>query len=477
MAALLASAGHGDDQTRARLKKCAFGPCLRYDVLRAAQGGAATFSFEHISKIVQYDFKKRVENLKALDLKFLAAELVVAGLPVASGGTRKDFTKEVTQAIMKLAVDGTLDPDTLAESLNDVTARNRHVAPTGTYVPSGVDELSKVLCLSRLAAVAAAALPPKPAPAKHAKGKGSPTGPQVPAAVPPTTIRPPGKTGATRRVCDLGASCRHITVEWDPDNPGRTRMVTNCACFHHEPEYKQLCTEARNRLAPASSLLPAAATTPASSALVPHITSAEHVASLLAFKRTNQPDRPACMLVPVCTAVRAAPTNDTIQTACDEYNSALAAYAADERSIPSSVPSARLTQFCADHRGMSPRQWHHEILRIWEAYLASLAADLPPGAGAAFLATTTAVKKVFLLDTGSGSNLGPHRAPSGPPGAPGATSVLRAAHTTHRVQTAGGGAVSLHQVFDSELPAYPSARPSCRQHATNGCPARLGPCS
>ncbi len=38
IAALLESAGHGDDQTRDRRKQCAFGVCKRYQVLRAAQG-------------------------------------------------------------------------------------------------------------------------------------------------------------------------------------------------------------------------------------------------------------------------------------------------------------------------------------------------------------------------------------------------------------------------------------------------------
>jgi hypothetical protein len=116
------------------------------------------------------------------------------------------------------------------------------------------------------------------------------------------------------------------------------------------------------------------------------------------------------------------------------------------------VPSAQLVQFRADHNGMSPHQYHHGILRLWEAYLASLAADLPPVAGTALLATTSESKKVLLLDSGSGSNLGPHLAPSGSPGAPGATSELRTAPNQHRVQTAGGGPVSLTNVFDCEMP-------------------------
>jgi hypothetical protein len=133
---------------------------------------------------------------------------------------------------------------------------------------------------------------------------------------------------------------------------------------------------------------------PAPPPVTPHITSATHAADLLAFQRKNQtPHRPACMLVPGCVAVHAAPTDDIIQAAFDGYNSALIEYAADERSVPSSVPSAQLVQFRADHNGMSPHEYHHGTLRLWEAYLASLAADLPPVAGTALLATASEAKK------------------------------------------------------------------------------------
>jgi hypothetical protein len=53
VAALLASAGHGDDQTRDRRtgKERAFGPCKRYTVLKAAQGGSANFTFAQVVRV------------------------------------------------------------------------------------------------------------------------------------------------------------------------------------------------------------------------------------------------------------------------------------------------------------------------------------------------------------------------------------------------------------------------------------------
>jgi hypothetical protein len=52
--------------------------------------------------------------MKQLDISVLTAELVIENMPLASGGTRKDFDTEVTQVVMKMAVDGTLDKTTLA---------------------------------------------------------------------------------------------------------------------------------------------------------------------------------------------------------------------------------------------------------------------------------------------------------------------------------------------------------------------------
>ena len=79
----------------------------------------------------------------------------------------------------------------------------------------------------------------------------------------------------------------------------------------------------------------------------------------------------------------------------------------------------------------------------------------PADRGAAFLAASADVKKAPILDSGSGSNLGPHLAPSGtsdaPSDTPGATSPLRAALNAQRVQTAGGDAVSLNEAFDCQM--------------------------
>jgi hypothetical protein len=220
-AALFESAGHGDDQTRDRRKQCAFGLCQRYNVLRAAHGGSANFTFTQVSKTMQRDFAKGYEHMVNLDVKFLAAELVVANMPVPSGGTRAAFNKEATQAIMKLAVDGTLEPDTLSTEMDAIVARHRHVGLTGSYTLADVDDLAKVLGMPRSTAVAAAALPARPAPpaAKRGKGKSQPPGPQAPATLPPAAVQPPVKPPSTRRPCDHGARCRNIVLEWDPLAP------------------------------------------------------------------------------------------------------------------------------------------------------------------------------------------------------------------------------------------------------------------
>jgi hypothetical protein len=214
VAALLASAGHGDDQTRDRRKDRAFGPCKRYTVLKAAQGGSANFTFAQVIRVVKHDFDTRWNHVSNLDIKFLTAELVVANIPTPSGGSRAAFNKEVTQAIMKLAVEGTLDTDTLSAELDAVEAHYRHVPPTGSYTLANADDLHKVLGVTRTTAVAAAALPVKPAPpaAKQGKGKGQPPGSPVPATLPPAAVRPPVKPPMTRRPCGRGLNCRGIPV-------------------------------------------------------------------------------------------------------------------------------------------------------------------------------------------------------------------------------------------------------------------------
>jgi hypothetical protein len=329
-AALLESAGHGDDQTRDRRKECAFGLCKRYAVLRAAQGGSANFTFAQVSRTMQHDWAKRWGHIGKLDVRFLTAELVLANMPLPSGGSRATLTKEVTQAVMKLAVDGTLDADTLSTEMDAVEARYRHIAPTGSYALADADDLSKVLGMPRSTAVAAAALPVKPSPptAKQGNSKGQPAGLRVPTALQPTAVRPPVKPPTTRRPCPHGANCRGIVLEWDPEAPGKTRMVTNCAAYHIDTEYRLLCQEARDRLAPASSTPPLPTPVsgpPTATPWPPHIPPATHAAELLAFQRKNQTaHRPACVLVPACVAVHAAPTDDIIQAAVDGYNSALA---------------------------------------------------------------------------------------------------------------------------------------------------------
>ena len=453
--ALLHCAGHNDDQTRDRHKRVALGPCSRYAVLAAAQGGTGAVTFQQITQIALYDYKRRLAHMHKISLSYLAAELALANMPSATGGSRKDFKTEMTQSIMKLAASDALDPDSFATTADAVLADYRHVAPTGTYLATDPNALSEVLCVTRSPAVAAAAIPARPASAKHAKGKGSPALPVPPPTIPPAAVRPPTGPPSLRRVCGLGAGCQRTIVEWDPAKPGFTRIIEHCPDFHEQVQYRLILRDARFRLAPMSPAPPAAAPTPATSAAAPgSITPAAHSADIQAYIRQHQPaggNRPACVMVPACTAV----VTTTLQAALDGYNSALAQCAADERSIPSSVPSARLTQFCADHGGKSPRQYHDGLLSLWEAYLAALAADLPPATGAAFLATSANIKKVLILDSGSGPNLGPHLTPTDAPdalsSASGATSPLRTAPHAQRVQTAGGSAVSLDEVFDCRM--------------------------
>ncbi len=73
---------------------------------------------------------------------------------------------------MKLAVAGTLDTITLSTELDAVEANYRHVLPTGSCTLANADDLSKVLGANRTTAVAAAALPVKPAPPAAKQGKG-----------------------------------------------------------------------------------------------------------------------------------------------------------------------------------------------------------------------------------------------------------------------------------------------------------------
>jgi hypothetical protein len=445
---LLKCAGHNADQTRLRRTKGAFGPCMRYPILFAAHGGASVITFDQIAQTLVQDYAKRSAFAGQLDFNYMVAELALAGMPVASAGSRQTFTTEVTQSIMKLAAEDTLDTETFTEAVDTVLQRFRHVLPTGTFRPADPLELSRVLCLPRPAPVAAAAVLAKPAPAKHPRGKGS-SGPPTPPPVQPAAARPP--TGAGRPMCAQGAECLRMVVEWDPTNLHRTRVVTNCPDRHEAEQYKQLHTAARQRLAPPSQPPPPAPPIPVAAAAAPTpIAPDSHSASVQAYIRQHQPARPACTLLPVCTAV----TMDVIQAALDGYNSALTQFAKDERSIPSSVPSPRLAQFCADHGGKTPREYHDGLISLWDVYLGSLAANLPPTAGVAFLAASANVKKVLLLDSGSGSNIGPYLASGGPTDDPSdtprATSPLQAVPSVLHVQTAGGDSVALAEHFDCE---------------------------
>jgi hypothetical protein len=131
-------------------------------------------------------------------------------MPMTSAGSRQTFTTEATQSVMKLAAEDTLDAqaDTFAEAVSNVLQRFRHVQPTGTFRAADANELSKVLCLPRPAAVAAAAVLARPAPAKQPRGKGS-SG--LPASSSVQPVPPP--TGPSRPLCARGADCCSIVVE------------------------------------------------------------------------------------------------------------------------------------------------------------------------------------------------------------------------------------------------------------------------
>ena len=90
MAELLRCAGHGEDQERVRRYDRAFDTCNRY-TLHAANGGVSALTPEQLADIVLFDLNRRTGSLHRIDLDDLAARLVVAGLPLATGGSKKDL--------------------------------------------------------------------------------------------------------------------------------------------------------------------------------------------------------------------------------------------------------------------------------------------------------------------------------------------------------------------------------------------------
>jgi hypothetical protein len=88
---------------------------------------------------------------------------------------------------------------------------------------------------------------------------------------------------------------------------------------------------------------------------------------------------------------------------------------------------------------------------MWEEQLHTLVLNLPEGKGVALLAADAPAVNRFIVDSGSGYNLGPHRTPTADADAPGATSELHAPPSIQHTQTAGGGTVTLDAQYSSQL--------------------------
>ena len=127
---------------------------------------------------------------------------------------------------------------------------------------------------------------------------------------------------------------------------------------------------------------------------------------------------------------------DGLQAALAEHRLALADCEADAQSAPHSA---------------ALRRYHIDHLRMWEEQLHTLVLNLPEGKGVALLAADAPAVNRFIVDSGSGYNLGPHRTPTDDADAPGATSELHAPPSIQHTQTAGGGTVTLDAQYSSQL--------------------------
>jgi hypothetical protein len=125
-----------------------------------------------------------------------------------------------------------------------------------------------------------------------------------------------------------------------------------------------------------------------------------------------------------------------LQKALAEHRLALADCEADAQSAPHSD---------------TLRRYHIDHLRMWEEQLHALVLSLPEDKGVALLAAGAPAVNRFIVDSGSGYNLGPHRTPTADADAAGATSELRAPPSIQHTQTAGGSTVTLDRQYFSQV--------------------------
>jgi hypothetical protein len=213
-------------------------------------------------------------------------------------------------------------------------------------------------------------------------------------------------------------------LDRDPDDRHRTVVVARCGSWHEPEQFRAIMRQTRAAFDAASPVPPAppvvlpvpAAPTPAPS---PPARNSQSTI-LQAYISENKVGRPSA------PAIHSEDVDlDGIQAGVDGHRLALADCEADARSVSGDD---------ALHR------YHRDLLQLWEAHLHTLVGDLPGGAGVALLATAARPTDMFILDTGSFFNLGPHLTPDGRADAPGATSALRAPPSIQHTQTAGGGA-------------------------------------
>jgi hypothetical protein len=108
----------------------------RYTALHAVDGGVSSLTADQIADVIQFDLHRRLTHARRIDLGDLASRLVVAGLPRATGGSRKDLMNEFIQAIMQPDTDGAVDHENLEQRLQAVVRKFQHVG-TAHRCPAG----------------------------------------------------------------------------------------------------------------------------------------------------------------------------------------------------------------------------------------------------------------------------------------------------------------------------------------------------